>query len=150
MSENTFWQITERIDGLFDLSRRWADDDVEEPELKTYRQEGLSLREATKIADGDRAEYGCQIIWYDGPPKACRCGEAYAGHVLYVADLGSCPEHDHDILAGPICPGQLEDIRVYENGEDAARVDRDNKQARDEFLARQSHDTDSLLSCRRY
>lgn len=114
MSENTYWLISERADGLFDLSRRWADDDVEASELKTYRLEGLTLRKATEIADADRAEYGYQIIWHDKESSMiCRCGEAQVEHVLYIADLGDS-EHDHDILAGPLCPGQLEDIRVYE------------------------------------
>ena len=107
MSENTYWKITEREDGLFDLTRHWADDD--NPELVGYKKEVLTLKEATAIADADPAEYGYRIKWQEG---LCRCGEAQADHILYIANR----EEDDGSrnYMGPLCPGQLEDIAVYE------------------------------------
>ena len=62
MSENTYWLITERFDGLFDLSRHWAEDD--EQELVSYHHNAITLKQATAIADQDPAEYGYSIQWY--------------------------------------------------------------------------------------
>ena len=108
MSDNTYWLITGQADGSFDLSRHNEDTG---DEFKSFRRECLSLREATEIADADPAEYGYRITWNGGP--ICRCGEAQADHFLYIAEIGDA-DHDHDIVMGPICPGQLENIMVYE------------------------------------
>jgi hypothetical protein len=63
MSENTVFLITEREDGLFDVSRHDLEDGM--PELKSYRREGLTLREATDYCDSEQAEYGYQIMWLE-------------------------------------------------------------------------------------
>ena len=77
MSENTYWLITERADGLFDLSRSWAEADIANPEIPSYRRNALSLKQATKIADQDPAEYGYWIQWYIPDEEAFHDYEKY-------------------------------------------------------------------------
>ena len=115
MSKNTYWTITERADGLFNIAKFWADDSNSElsdrPAL--YRRDSLTLKEATAIADADPAEYGYRITWHGGP--VCRCGEAQADHTLYIVDKEYGDSgRNYDILMGPLCPGQLDGIDVYE------------------------------------
>ena len=47
----------------------------------------------------------------------CKCGEHKEEHVLYIIAYLMEGVTDHDTLMGPLCPGQLDGIDVYEAGE---------------------------------
>ena len=53
----------------------------------------------------------------------CSCGNEKQAHILYIVEVESInclSRADINIVLGPICPGQLEDIDEYNKDEEEA------------------------------
>ena len=72
MSENTVIYLGETSPGVWDVMRRWADDD--EPEVGKERRTGLTFDEARDYAESlAPAEYGIRLVPRSKPTAGWTC-----------------------------------------------------------------------------